>query len=81
MESFVFIENYRKYIVKIASGRLLIRNRRFIRERVPPALLPMFEIRFDSPDPCDSEPYAASNDRPRRNVRKPHKLIEDCTLT
>ena len=60
----VSIENYRKYIEKIASGRLLIRNRRFIRNHVP-ASLPIIENRFDSPDPCDLEPYAASTTQKR----------------
>ena len=76
----IAIENYRKYVVKTASGRLLVRNRKFIRKRVP-ASLPIFENCFgtSSPDPCDSEPIATSNDRPRRSVRKPHRLVEDPT--
>ena len=34
----VYIENFRKYFVKTTSGRLLVRNRRFIRKRVPTSL-------------------------------------------
>ena len=39
----VSIENFRKYVMKTTSGRLLVRNHRFIRKRVP-ASLPIFEI-------------------------------------
>ena len=51
------------YVVKTANGREWVRNHRFIRKRVPTSL-PIFENCFDSPDSCDSEPYAKSNNRP-----------------
>ena len=72
----VSIENFRKYVVKTTSGRLLVRNRRFICKRVP-ASLPIFENNVDDSDSCETETCTESDVRPRRNIRKPHRLIED----
>ena len=70
------IENFRKYVVKTTSRRLLVRNRKFIRTRVP-ASLPIVENNVDDSDSCETETCTESDVRPRRNIRKPHRLIED----
>jgi len=64
----VSIDKFRTYVIKTASGRLLTRNRRFIRKRVPASL----------PAPAlPATPMVPPNARPRRNVQKPRRLIED----
>ena len=37
----ISVNSFRKYVVKTSSGRVLVRNRRFIRKRVS-ASLPVF---------------------------------------
>ena len=66
----VSVDRFRKYTIKTASGRLLVRNRRFIRKRVPASVIfPDSEINYHvGPE---------VNIRPRRNVSRPMRLVED----
>ena len=70
----VEVGKYRKYVVRTASGRLLVRNRRFIRKRVP-ASVPKHDCNIgDYVEPASNN---VKSIRPHRNVRKPQRLIED----
>ena len=71
----IFIDNkFRKYSIKTDNGGMLIRNRKFIRKRVPRSLL------MSDPDLRHKHVYKADSSvsrRPHRNVNPPRRLIED----
>ena len=77
------ISPHRRYFVKTASGRVLVRNRRFLRRRIPiapPAAIP------GAPQPPlvnDSTPNPPPP-LPRRSTRqhtRPNRLIEEVAFT
>ena len=69
----VSVDRFRKYTIKTASGRILVRNRRFIRKRIPASLtLPESENPYNV--------VIEENVRPRRNVGRPMRLVEDNKL-
>ena len=64
------VDRFRKYTIKTASGRFLVRNRRFIRKRIPASLtLPESENPYNV--------VTEENVRPLRNVGRPVRLVED----
>ena len=65
---------FTRYTIKTQSGRMLVRNRRFIRKRAPASL-----VRNDSENVGDliTSRHAVGVMRPKRNVNRPQKLIED----
>ena len=65
---------FRRYIIKTRSGRMFVRNRRFIRKRVPASL-----VINDSENVSDliTSRHATGVMRPKRNVNRPQRLIED----
>ena len=67
----VDVDQFRKYSVKIANGRILIRNRKFIRKRVPNSLL----SQSDNNQSSENNPIAYL--RPHRNLNRPRRLIEE----
>ena len=75
----IFIDNkFRKYSIKTDNGGMLIRNRKFIRKRVPRSLL-MFDpdLRPKHVYNADSSSGSSISRRPHRNVNPPRRLIED----
>ena len=64
---------FKKYTIKTPSGRMLVRNRRFIRKCVPASL-----VINESENVCDliTSRRAAGVPRSKRNVCRPRKLIE-----
>ena len=74
----ISVNDFRKYVVKTSSGRVLVRNRRFMRKRVP-ASLPVFHEceRIDDHNTPVVVPHFVPETRSRRNARKPVGLIED----
>ena len=69
---------YRRYFIKTHSGRVLVRNRRFIRKRSP--------ISLEGPPsgslqtPANSAPQPVHQPHPRRSSRtsrRPSRLVED----
>ena len=64
----------RRYTIKTQSGRVFVRNRRFIRKRVPAPL-----VINDSENVGDliTSRHAAGVMRPKRNINRPRRLIED----
>ena len=69
------VDRFRKYTVKTDNGRILIRNRRFIRKRVPNS----FFSQNHSTQSGENNFAVSSNtrSRPYRNVRRPRRLIEE----
>ena len=65
---------FRRYTIKTQSGRMFVRNRRFIRKRVPASL-----VINDSENVGDliTSRHATGVMRPKRNVNRPQRLIED----
>ena len=65
---------FRRYIIKNQSSRMFIRNRRFIRNRVP-----TFLVISDSENLGNliTSRHAAGVMRPKRNVNRPQRLIEE----
>ena len=63
------IDKFRKYVIKTDDGKTFIRNRRFIRKRVPESLSAHKRI-----DSTSEEMYAP---RLRRKCGPPRRLIED----
>ena len=74
----ISVNGFRKYAVKTSSGRVLVRNRRFIRKRVP-ASLPVFDEceRIDVHNTSVVVSHSVPETWSCRNVRKPVRLIED----
>ena len=74
----------RRYFIKTLSGRVLVRNRRFLRKRLPISLVP----HTNRPSPSDLTPLApmpipSPTSVPRRSsrARVPTKrLIEEMTI-
>ena len=63
---------HRRYFVKTQSGHILVRNRRFLRRRIPTSL----------PPPCgqlEQSPIAAPTRSSSRRRQKPQRLIEEMT--
>ena len=63
------ISPHRRYFIKTQSGRVLVRNRKFLRRRIPPSLPPHTVNTSTAPNP----------DGPRRSTRirnKPSRLID-----
>ena len=72
----VHIGPYRKYFVRLPSGRVLTRNRRFLRRRVP-ASVPAVPV--SSPPVLVVEPPRPPR-RSSRAYRRPNRLIEEITF-
>ena len=70
----------RRYFVKTQSGRVLVRNRRFLRKRVPLSLVPA-QPRAPSPLPNRTEPVQPppSHRRSSRKRAPAKRLIEEMT--
>ena len=74
----IFIDiKFRKYSIKTDNGGMLIRNRKFIRKRVPRSL------KMSDPDlrpkhvyNVDSSSDLSISRRPHRNANPPRRLIE-----
>ena len=72
----VDIGPYRKYFIKLPSGRVLTRNRRFLRRRVPVSVPP-------APTSTPAVPVIMPSQPPRRSSRphrRPNRLIEEITF-
>ena len=65
----VGIGRHRDYTVKLPSGRILWRNRRYLRPQIPAISIPRHDQ--PAPPPSDSEPPSASHSsQPRRSSRR-----------
>ena len=62
---------HRRYYVKTQSGRVLLRNRRFLRRRVPSSI-PAAGATVQQPDPC-----RPAQGYPSRVRNPPRRLVED----
>ena len=62
---------HRRYYVKTQSGRVLLRNRRFLRRRVPSSI-PAAGTTVQQPDPC-----RPAQGYPSRVRNPPRRLVED----
>ena len=70
----VDISRYRRYFIKTGNGRILVRNRRFIRRRVPMSLLAGLNHEEDPPVP----PHPQHPPRRSAQTHRPTKrLIEE----
>ena len=67
----VVVDQFRKYSVKTANGRILMRNRKFIGKRVPNSLFLQSDINQSS------ETNSPAYSRPHRNINLPRRLIEE----
>ena len=67
------VDKFRKHVIKTANGRILTRSRRFIRKRVPNSLLTANHNQQNDNIPTDN----LMTSRPRRNVNRPRRLIEE----
>ena len=67
------LEKFEKYVIKIASGRILTRNLRFIRKRVPNSSLTANHNRQNDNIPPDN----LITSRFCRNETRPRRLIEE----
>ena len=65
---------HRKYFIRLASGRILTRNRRFIRRRYAYALPTQVEPLHQQP--AIAEPSKVPLRRSARHTKKPDRLIE-----
>ena len=74
------IDPYRRYFVKTASGRVLTRNRRFLRRRTPISPPPHGDppSHPTHPPPLPPAPQTRQSQRPRT---RPNRLIEEITFT
>jgi hypothetical protein len=70
----VDIGPHRRYFVKTQSGRVLVRNRRFLRRRIPLSLPTINPSVTPTPTP---EPPRRST----RNRKRPARLIEDISIS
>ena len=68
---------YRRYFVKTAGGRVLVRNRRYLRRRVPPVLPPDTAGPLQAVDPDPNHPSPQSLRRSARRHTRPNRLIEE----
>ena len=70
---------YRRYYVKTSSGRVLVRNRRFLRRRVPLSIPDHNIIQNEPPRQSvgDTEQSQSVPRRPNRQRRRTKRLIED----
>ena len=71
------IGSHRRYFVKTQSGRVLVRNRRFLRKRIPISIAAPASV-----DPPCMLPQQPPAHRPRRSTRlrkRPQRLIEHTT--
>ncbi len=69
---------HRRYFVKTASGRVLVRNRRYLRRRVP-LVLPA-----QTHGPPQADPSPPPPPPPRRSTRprtRPNRLVEEVAFT
>jgi len=72
------ISPHRRYYIKTASGRVLVRNRRFLRRRIPASIPPNVQQQLTPQHTITPEPPS----RPRHSTRPRHppkRLIEDPT--
>ena len=69
----VEIGPYRRYYIKLRSGRILVRNRRFLRRRVPISSVPL-GMNQDQVPPVAARPVPR---RSARSRRRPKRLIEE----
>ena len=72
----VDIGPYRKYFIKLPSGRVLTRNRRFLRRRVPASLPSAPTVVPPVPIVEPAHPLRRSS----RPHRRPNRLIEEITF-
>ena len=79
----VDVGSHRKYFIRLPSGRILTRNRRFLRRRYSPTFLSdNTEQQQQLPSPPSnpaSAPVSSTKQQPRRSTRvkkKPDRLIE-----
>ena len=75
----IAIGPYRQYTIKTLSGKILIRNRRFIRRRVPLSSLPQPAPVVQSQEQQSSQIDLSLPRRSSRVRRRPQRLIEDPT--
>ena len=69
------VRPHRRYFIKTDTGRVLVRNRRFIRKRCPPSIAAPNRETAQTPIPTNTPPL--SNRRSTRVKRKPTRLSED----
>lgn len=76
----VSVDQHRKYHIKIKSGKVVIRNRRFLRRRVPALnsrTEPINTQESDTPSLPISPSTVPGPRRSSRARRRPQRLIED----
>ena len=76
----VDVSKYRRYFIKMSNGRILVRNRRFMRRRVPISVPPTPHHEPNLATPGCQQPIPRRSSRTCRPTRRLIEEIHTCNL-